>query len=70
MYVCICHAVTDNEVEDAVDAGAGCVESVGASTRAGRSCAMCHDTIEEIIDERCRVCPLAGASMSGSMRVA
>ena len=64
MYVCICHAVTDYEVEAAVDAGADSVGAVTSETRAGASCAMCHDTIEDVIAERCGVCPLA------AMRVA
>lgn len=64
MYVCICHAVTDDQVEAAIDAGADTVDAVTSETRAGASCAMCHDTIEDVISERCGVCPLA------SLRVA
>jgi bacterioferritin-associated ferredoxin len=59
MYVCICHAVTDDQVGRAVDAGATTVDAVGESTRAGTCCTMCHDTIEDVIEERCGVCPLA-----------
>lgn len=59
MYVCICNAVTDHEVEAAVDAGADCVASVGAATRAGTTCGSCHDVIDEIVEQRCGACPLA-----------
>ncbi|GAB2476331.1 (2Fe-2S)-binding protein [Jatrophihabitans fulvus] len=64
MYVCICHAVTDDEIEDAVDAGADSVAAVGLSTRAGTTCGTCHDHIDDIVAERCGPCPLA------SLRVA
>jgi bacterioferritin-associated ferredoxin len=60
MYVCICHAVTDREVTEALDAGADSLAAVSGATRAGSSCAMCHDTIEELVEERCGSCPLAG----------
>ncbi|SHF53317.1 bacterioferritin-associated ferredoxin [Jatrophihabitans endophyticus] len=60
MYVCICHAVTDDEIETAVDAGATTVHDVSSATAAGGTCATCHDGIEEIIEQRCGPCPLAG----------
>lgn len=59
MFVCICHAVTDEQIHSAVDAGAGTLEQIGGLTRAGTSCGTCHDHVEEIIDERCGSCPLA-----------
>lgn len=64
MYVCICHAVTDVEVEDAVDAGARSLDEVSARTAAGRSCAMCHDSIEDIVESRCASCPLAAMQVA------
>ncbi len=59
MYACICRAVTVDEVTTAVDSGATTVEAVGAATRAGTSCTTCHDHLEELIEDRCGVCPLA-----------
>jgi bacterioferritin-associated ferredoxin len=59
MYACICTAVTVDEVEAAVDAGADTVEAVGEATSAGTTCHTCHDHLEDIIDERCAPCPLA-----------
>jgi bacterioferritin-associated ferredoxin len=58
VYACICNAVTDDEVVDAIDAGASTIEAVGASTRAGTTCGGCHDTLEHLIDS-CGACPLA-----------
>ncbi len=59
MYVCICHAVTDSQIEHAVDSGADTLEQVALDTRAGASCGTCHDQIEELIESRCGTCPLA-----------
>ena len=59
MFACICHAVSDAQVVDAVDAGARSVQELGDTTRAGTSCGTCHDTLEELIEVRCGACPLA-----------
>jgi bacterioferritin-associated ferredoxin len=64
VYICICHAVTDAEIAAVVDTGARCVTEVGEATRAGTSCATCHDTIEDLIDERCAPCPLAALQVA------
>jgi bacterioferritin-associated ferredoxin len=58
MYVCICHAVTDAQMHDAVDSGADSVETVCAATGAGGSCRTCHDGIEDLVDQRSLDCPL------------
>ena len=59
MFVCICHAVTEDELGSAIDDGARTVEAVSIATNAGTSCGTCHDRIDELIEERCRACPLA-----------
>ena len=64
MYVCICSAVTDTEIAAALDAGAHTLPEIGCATRAGQSCATCHDTIQDMIDERCGSCPLAALAVA------
>ncbi|MGH8960452.1 MAG: (2Fe-2S)-binding protein [Jatrophihabitantaceae bacterium] len=64
MYACICHAVTVDEVGAAVDSGADSIEAIGAATRAGTNCYCCHDHLEDILDERCRSCPLASLAVA------
>ena len=61
MFACICHAVSDHQVVDAVDAGATTIEAVGDATKAGTTCGTCHDTLEDLIETRCGGCPLADA---------
>jgi bacterioferritin-associated ferredoxin len=59
VYACICSAVTVDEVDQAIDAGADTVDAVGQHTTAGTSCGSCHDTIDDLIEARCGTCPLA-----------
>jgi bacterioferritin-associated ferredoxin len=63
VYACICHAVSDHQVVDAVDAGATTVQEIGDVTKAGTSCGTCHDTLEDLIEARCASCPLAVAGL-------
>lgn len=64
MYVCICHAVTDSDLDHAIDSGADCVESVGTATGAGTGCGMCHDVIEDVLAAKCVSCPLAALAVA------
>jgi bacterioferritin-associated ferredoxin len=52
MYVCICRAVTEQEVRAAIEGGARTVDAVTSSCCAGDDCGACHDTIEDLIEER------------------
>ena len=59
MYACICSAVTVDDVTSAIDGGADTIDAVGDATRAGTTCGSCHDTLDDLISERCRACPMA-----------
>ncbi len=50
MFVCVCHAVTDREVERAVEGGAKTREAVTRACGAGGDCGACHQTIEDMIE--------------------
>ncbi len=56
MFACICCAVSVDEVNAAIDAGAETVDAVSDATDAGTGCGTCHDRIEGLIETRC---PLA-----------
>ncbi|HEY3632267.1 MAG TPA: (2Fe-2S)-binding protein [Jatrophihabitantaceae bacterium] len=71
MFACICHAVSDRQVVEAIDAGARTVPDLGATTRAGTSCGTCHDTLEDLIEARCGACPVAaGRPVAAGLQVA
>jgi bacterioferritin-associated ferredoxin len=61
VFVCICEAVTEDEVELAVLAGADTVEAVTAATEAGSCCGTCHPAIEAVLE---RTCPLRTGAMA------
>ena len=52
MFVCVCRAVTDQQVKAAIEAGAQSVEAVTAACCAGEDCGACHSKIEDLIEER------------------
>jgi bacterioferritin-associated ferredoxin len=59
MYVCICHAVTDSDIRQAVDKGARSMrdlrEGLGVSSQCGR-CARCaRQCLSNALSEQFRV---------------
>ena len=56
MFACICCAVSVDEVNAAIDAGAETVDAVSDATDAGTG--TCHERLEGLIEDRVG-CPLA-----------
>jgi bacterioferritin-associated ferredoxin len=57
MYVCVCFAVTDREVEAVIEDGAKTVGDVTRGCRAGGDCGSCHGMIETMLEAACdRAC--------------
>ncbi len=50
VYVCLCHAVTEDEILDAVDSGAVTEDEVGDLTFAGTGCGSCLERVGELLD--------------------
>jgi bacterioferritin-associated ferredoxin len=61
MYVCVCLAVTEAEVEAAIAGGAHDRAAVTRACRAGGDCGACHGMIEQMIEEH-----LEGAAPSSA----
>lgn len=51
MYVCLCKAVTDQDIRDAVDEGAHTISQLADSCGAGTGCGRCQPMAQELIDE-------------------
>src|SRR4051812_22278394 len=51
MYVCVCLAVTEAEVDSAITAGAHTRAAVTSACRAGGDCGACHGMIEAKIED-------------------
>ena len=45
MYACICHAVSDRQLDDVIAEGARTEEEVGEACAAGTGCGGCLDRI-------------------------
>lgn len=48
MYVCLCHAVTDHQIRDAIQDGHTTADAIMNATRAGTGCGSCIDEIMEM----------------------
>jgi bacterioferritin-associated ferredoxin len=53
MFVCICKAVTDSQLDSAIEQGAQTVEDLGACTGAGTDCGGCHNALEAQVKRTC-----------------
>lgn len=51
MYVCVCMAVTESEVRDAIEQGATTVQGVTRACRAGGDCGACQGMIATMIED-------------------
>lgn len=51
MYVCICNAVTDSDIRNAVEAGVQNMKQLGQETGCSSTCGCCRDTAREILHQ-------------------
>lgn len=52
MYVCLCKAVTDTQIREAVEDGAVHVSHLADSCGLGTGCGRCQETAQQMIDEQ------------------
>jgi len=50
MIVCLCHRVSDRDIERAVASGTHCFEVLQDETRLASSCGCCLDCAREVFD--------------------
>jgi len=51
MYVCICRAITDQQIEAAVAAGAENLEAIQVQLGAATGCGTCTEYTEQVISD-------------------
>ena len=51
MYVCICNAVTDSEIQKAIEDGYDDLYALGIKLGAGMSCGSCTYAVQAILDD-------------------
>lgn len=52
MFVCVCKAITDREIHEAVDSGIDHVDQLEELCGVGTGCGTCRHTAQELIDAR------------------
>ena len=57
MFVCICNAVTEEDILGAVAAGARCTRSACEATEAATNCGSCLDRVENLVEDALAGCP-------------
>lgn len=60
MFVCICSAVSDRQVERAIQEGAHSLDALAGKTGAGACCGSCRPLLLDIIEQQ--RCPMALAA--------
>jgi bacterioferritin-associated ferredoxin len=73
MVLCICHAVTERELEAAIEGGAHTLSAIAEKLGAGDDCGCCKDEIEERLTRRgggcgraCDGCPRAHTELTSA----
>lgn len=51
MYVCLCNAITDHDIREAVEEGAVHVSHLAERCGLGTGCGRCQDTAQQMIDQ-------------------
>ncbi len=51
MYVCICNAVSDQEIKDAIDRGVDDLQAIKAHLGVATGCGTCAEYTQKVIDE-------------------
>jgi len=60
MYICVCHAVTESDIDRAIDEGAVTLDQLRDRLRVGTGCGSCAAWIEEMLEARLVMDGLSG----------
>ena len=52
MYVCICHGVTDRQIEAAIDDGATTMRMITAELNVGNQCGNCCSCAKKLLNNK------------------
>ena len=51
MYVCLCHAVSDHDIKEAVESGVQDLHDLQANLGVGTGCGTCQEYTQQLLDE-------------------
>lgn len=52
MYVCVCRAITDTDIEAAIEGGVSDLDQLEEHIGVGTGCGTCRETAQTLIDQR------------------
>ena len=58
MYVCVCKAVTDNQIKNAINNGVCTRRQLFNCLGVGRDCGKCNKYVKEILDDHLQQQPI------------
>lgn len=68
MYVCLCKAVTDTQIREAVDQGHSSLQAMKDKLHVSTGCGACACEVDKIIDQRISE-NLSSSAMSGGLPI-
>ena len=64
MIICLCHRISDRDIDAEVNSGTRCFEVLQDDTQVASSCACCHDCAREAFDAACARADACAANKS------
>jgi len=69
MYVCLCSAVTDHDIRDAVNSGVQSMEQLSERLGVSTNCGCCREAAEECLRSYRAEAPRASRAAAGAARM-
>lgn len=52
MYICICHGITDTQIEEAIDNGAETLKAISTELKVGSQCGKCCQCTKRVLNKK------------------
>jgi bacterioferritin-associated ferredoxin len=52
MYICLCHGVTDTQIESAIDDGATTMKQLASELKVGSQCGKCCQCAKSVLNNK------------------
>ena len=65
MYVCICNAVTERQVKEAINAGADSAQALAECLGVSTCCGSCRPTVEAVLSDHAEPANVPMATLPG-----
>jgi bacterioferritin-associated ferredoxin len=52
MYICLCHGITDTQIESAIDSGAETMKQLKCELKVGTQCGKCCQCAKKVLNSK------------------